>query len=215
MDNDSSVTDEEGEEEVLTQEPSQQQDSIAVRRPRREIRKPARFVDMVAYALPIVNDDVPSSYKEAIRSSECTSNRVADALSRRSNLLATMTLSVPGFESFKELLETDPFFTKIMAGLGSQNFSEFFLVDGFLFHGNHYVFLSVVCGCKLSKNYTEGHLGRDRTLQLVRIIILADDSAGGGTICGTLSCMSSIKREGDECGSLFASTNSDTAMDGT
>ncbi|KAK0579286.1 hypothetical protein LWI29_024013 [Acer saccharum] len=70
MDNDSSVTDEEGEEEVLTQEPSQQQDSIAVRRPRREIRKPARFVDMVAYALPIVNDDVPSSYKEAIRSSE-------------------------------------------------------------------------------------------------------------------------------------------------
>ncbi|KAK0598599.1 hypothetical protein LWI29_036201 [Acer saccharum] len=74
MDNDSSVTDEEGEEEVLTQEPSQQQDSIAVRRPRREIRKPARFVDMVAYALPIVNDDVPSSYKEAIRSSESNYN---------------------------------------------------------------------------------------------------------------------------------------------
>ncbi|KAH7557291.1 hypothetical protein JRO89_XS11G0106700 [Xanthoceras sorbifolium] len=38
------------------------------------------------------------------------SNRVADALSRRSNLLATMTLSVPGFESFHDLLESDPYF---------------------------------------------------------------------------------------------------------
>ncbi|KAG8487895.1 hypothetical protein CXB51_018354 [Gossypium anomalum] len=54
------------DEEVLTQEPLQQQDSIAYRRPRREIRKPARFDDIVAYALPIVDDDVPSTYTEAI-----------------------------------------------------------------------------------------------------------------------------------------------------
>ncbi|KAH9659029.1 hypothetical protein KPL70_023708 [Citrus sinensis] len=55
----------ENDEEVLTQEPSQQHDSIAYRRPHREIRRPARFVDMVVYALPIVDDDVPSTYKEA------------------------------------------------------------------------------------------------------------------------------------------------------
>ncbi|KAH9698403.1 hypothetical protein KPL71_024000 [Citrus sinensis] len=66
--NDSPSTDD--DEEVLTQEPSQQQDSIAYRRPRREIRRPARFVDTVAYALPIVNDDVPSTYKEAISNPE-------------------------------------------------------------------------------------------------------------------------------------------------
>ena len=59
MDNDSPSTDD--DEEVLTQEPLEQQDSITYRRARREIRRPACFVDMVAYALPIVDDDVPST----------------------------------------------------------------------------------------------------------------------------------------------------------
>ncbi|KAH9800324.1 hypothetical protein KPL71_000620 [Citrus sinensis] len=68
MDSDSPST--ENDEEVLTQEPSQQHDSIAYRMPHREIRKPARFVDMVAYALPIVDDDVPSTYREAISNPE-------------------------------------------------------------------------------------------------------------------------------------------------
>ena len=54
------------DEEVSTQELLQQQDSIAYRRPRREIRKPARFDDIVAYALPITDDDVPSTYTEVI-----------------------------------------------------------------------------------------------------------------------------------------------------
>ena len=44
-----------GEEEVSNEEPQQQHDlPIAIRRPRREIRKPARFEDMVAYAFPVV-----------------------------------------------------------------------------------------------------------------------------------------------------------------
>ncbi|KAK9200145.1 hypothetical protein WN944_015341 [Citrus x changshan-huyou] len=68
MDSDSPST--ENDEEVLTQEPSQQHNSIAYRRPRREIRRPARFVDMVAYALPIVDDDVPSTYREAVSNPE-------------------------------------------------------------------------------------------------------------------------------------------------
>ena len=44
-----------GEEEVSNDEPQQQHDlPIAIRRPRREIRKPAQFEDMVAYAFPVV-----------------------------------------------------------------------------------------------------------------------------------------------------------------
>ena len=67
---DSSVEEEESEiEEVPTQEPQQQHESIAVNRPRREIHKPARFANMVAYALPVV-DDVPSTFSEAVRSTE-------------------------------------------------------------------------------------------------------------------------------------------------
>ncbi|KAH9684938.1 Integrase catalytic domain-containing protein [Citrus sinensis] len=63
-----SVDEIEDDEEVLTQEPSQQQDSIGYRRPCREIHRPARFVDMVAYALPIVDDDIPSTYREGVTS---------------------------------------------------------------------------------------------------------------------------------------------------
>ncbi|KAJ8771862.1 hypothetical protein K2173_027039 [Erythroxylum novogranatense] len=32
--------------------------------------EPARFTDIVAYALPVIEDDIPSTYKEAVRSSE-------------------------------------------------------------------------------------------------------------------------------------------------
>ena len=75
---DSPMTEEESdEEEVSTQEPQQQQESIAVNRARREIHKPARFVDMVAYALPVV-DDVPSTFSEAVRSTE--NDRWKDAM---------------------------------------------------------------------------------------------------------------------------------------
>ena len=44
-----------GEEEVSNEEPQQQQDlPISIKRLRREIRKPARFEDMVAYEFPVV-----------------------------------------------------------------------------------------------------------------------------------------------------------------
>ena len=44
-----------GEDEVSNEEPQQQQDlPISIRRPRREIRKLARFEDMVAYEFPMV-----------------------------------------------------------------------------------------------------------------------------------------------------------------
>ena len=58
----------ESEAPVLT--PSQLTKSIAVRRSKREIQKPARYVDAVAYALPIVEEDIPSTYKEAACTSE-------------------------------------------------------------------------------------------------------------------------------------------------
>ena len=58
------------ESEVPVLTPSQLTKSIAVRRSKREIRKPARYVDAVAYALPFVEEDIPSTYKEAMCTSE-------------------------------------------------------------------------------------------------------------------------------------------------
>ncbi|KAI9200529.1 hypothetical protein LWI28_009470 [Acer negundo] len=37
----------------------QQLESIATSRPKRDIRKPTRYIDMVAYALPVTDGDVP------------------------------------------------------------------------------------------------------------------------------------------------------------
>ena len=55
-----------GEEEVSNEELQQQQDlPIAIRRPRREIRKPARFEDVVAYAFPVVEKGIPQTFLEA------------------------------------------------------------------------------------------------------------------------------------------------------
>ena len=55
-----------GEEEVSNEEPQQQHDlPIAIRRRRKEIRKPARFEDMVAYAFSVVEEGIPQTFLEA------------------------------------------------------------------------------------------------------------------------------------------------------
>ena len=52
--------------EGFPQESQHQHESIAVNKPRREIRRPSLYNDTVAYAFPIRDDDVPSTHKEAI-----------------------------------------------------------------------------------------------------------------------------------------------------
>ena len=98
-----------------------------------------------------------------------TSNRVADALSRRTNLLSTMTVQVPGFETFKELLQQDPYFATILLNLNAVENRDFLLVNGFLFHGNQLCVPDSSLRFKIIKElHDEGHVGRDRTLQLVK-----------------------------------------------
>ena len=98
-----------------------------------------------------------------------TSNRVADALSRRNNLLSTMTVHVPGFETFKDLLQIDPYFAAIMLNLNAIENRDFLVVDGFLFHGNQLCVPDSSLRFQIIKElHEEGHVGRDRTLQLVK-----------------------------------------------
>ena len=63
-------------------------------------------------------------------------NRVADALSRRKNLLTQMSIEVPGFDSFVELFEIDPYFSDIVAKVKAGARTDFLFHDGFLFKGN-------------------------------------------------------------------------------
>ena len=54
-----------GEKEVSNEEPQQQHDlPITIRSPRRDIRKPARFEDMVTYAFPVVVEGIPQTFLE-------------------------------------------------------------------------------------------------------------------------------------------------------
>ena len=71
-DNDVEVDEENDSDEIEAPAllPSKLTESIVVRRPRRDIHKPVRFIDMVAYALPIVEDDIPSTCKEAMHTCE-------------------------------------------------------------------------------------------------------------------------------------------------
>ena len=75
---DSPIIEEElNEEEVQTQEPLHQPESIVQRKEKRTIRKPVRYADMVSFTSPIATDDVPATYNEAVQSSEQEKWRIA------------------------------------------------------------------------------------------------------------------------------------------
>lgn len=96
------------------------------------------------------------------------SNKVADALSRRSSLLTMMHSEVLGFETFRELLLTDPYFSEIMRAVQSGEKSEFLLHQGFLFKGTQLCIPECSLRAKIIRElHNEGHMGRDKTLHLV------------------------------------------------
>ena len=95
-------------------------------------------------------------------------NQVTDALSRRSTLLIAMRLEVLGFDSFCDLLDINPYFSAIMSAIRADKWTNFLLHDRFLFKGNQLCVPD--CSFRLQiiqELHDEGHIGRDRTLQLV------------------------------------------------
>lgn len=95
-------------------------------------------------------------------------NKVADALSRRHTLLATSEASVMGFSSFAELYPLDPFFGPIWTLLQQGRHPDFLIQDGFLFRDTKLCIPSCSWRLKIIQElHGEGHMGRDRTLQLV------------------------------------------------
>ncbi|GKB02407.1 putative nucleotidyltransferase, ribonuclease H [Tanacetum coccineum] len=64
------------------------------------------------------------------------SNRAADALSRRSGLLVTMQVDVPGLDVIRDMVTVDPYFSVVLQGVQAGEKPDFFLHDGFHFKGN-------------------------------------------------------------------------------
>lgn len=95
-------------------------------------------------------------------------NHMVDALSRRHSLLSSFHVSVPGFASFVDLYEMDPFFAKIFTDTKEGVHDEYSIQDGFLFRGLRLCVLECSWRLKIVRELRdEGHVGRDRTLHLV------------------------------------------------
>lgn len=96
------------------------------------------------------------------------SNRVADALSWRSCLLSEIRTEVPGLDDFRELYAFDSYFGPILENIAAGTEHQFHLHDGFIFKG-----LAIcISDCSLrnkliSELHSAGHVGRDRTVELV------------------------------------------------
>ncbi|PKI50012.1 hypothetical protein CRG98_029599 [Punica granatum] len=96
-------------------------------------------------------------------------NRVAYALSRRNNLLVNLRIEVPCFDCLCDLLEIDPYFSNVLGKVRVGEKLEFLLHDGFLFKGNQLCIPDCSLRLQIIKElHGEGHVGRDRTLQLVQ-----------------------------------------------
>lgn len=95
-------------------------------------------------------------------------NKVADELSRRQTLLTEMRVEVPSFDSLCDSYATDPYFFHVIRKLQESVKLEFAWVDGFLFRGNQLCIPEDSLKLKIVQElHNEGHVGRDRTLQLV------------------------------------------------
>ncbi|KAK0584884.1 hypothetical protein LWI29_020318 [Acer saccharum] len=95
-------------------------------------------------------------------------NRVAYALSRRRNLLVDMRVRVLGFESFQNLYSLDSFFAVILKRIEENQLSDFVMQEDFIFKGNQLCIPNCSLRAKIIQElHVEGHLGSDRTFQLV------------------------------------------------
>nr|GEW43799.1 putative reverse transcriptase domain-containing protein [Tanacetum cinerariifolium] len=97
------------------------------------------------------------------------SNRAVDALSKRSGLLVTMQVDVPGLNVIRDMVTVDLYFLVVLQGVQAGEKPNFFLHDGFLFKRNQLCIPDSSLRLQIIKElHGEGHVSRDRTLQLVQ-----------------------------------------------
>ncbi|GJR00530.1 RNA-directed DNA polymerase [Tanacetum coccineum] len=111
-------------------------------------------------------------FNYVIKHKSGASNKVADALSRKTTLLVTISNKVVGFDSIKELYASDEDFGNIWMELETkQHRGEFILLDDYLFKGNRLCIPKTSLRSQLTKEVHAGglsaHLGRDKTIASV------------------------------------------------
>lgn len=94
-------------------------------------------------------------------------NCVADAVRCWTSLLTIMHTQVFGFDYFQELLSTDPSFASVVEDVSVDSRSNYFMHDGFCFKENQLCVPDPSLRLKIIKELHNGHMGRDKMLQLV------------------------------------------------
>ncbi|XP_021747683.1 uncharacterized protein LOC110713541 [Chenopodium quinoa] len=117
------------------------------------------------------------SFNFATKYKKGKTNIVADALSRRHNLLGIMETKILGFEVMKESYKDDLELKEIMESCKNGVHGSFVIVDGFLFKGNK---LCVPKGAIRELLIKEahggglaGHMGIQKTLEILQSFLLA------------------------------------------
>ena len=108
----------------------------------------------------------------SIRHKARVQNKVANALSRRADLLITLKNEIMGFEQFKELYEADEDFRETWEKcVTNQPCDDFHIQDGYSMRGNQLRIPQISLREKVIQDLHRGglasHLGRDKTIAAV------------------------------------------------
>ena len=112
------------------------------------------------------------SFTFVIKYKKGKDNVVADALSRKANLLTRLDISVLGLDEIKKLYATDAFFGDIFAQCSEhKGIGDFYLHKGFLFKANKLCIpessLRLVLLKESHGGVLMGHFGRDKTFAML------------------------------------------------
>ena len=112
------------------------------------------------------------SFTFVIKYKKGKDNVVADALSRKANLLTRLDISVLGLDEIKEMYATDAFFGDIFAQCSEhKGIGDFYLHQGFLFKANKLCIpessLRLVLLKESHGGTLMGHFGRDKTYAML------------------------------------------------
>ena len=100
-------------------------------------------------------------------------NGVADALSRRADLMRTLSLEIVGFETLTELYADNDDFKKVWATcVLKQPYDDFYIHDGFLMKSGQLCLFRTSLREKVIRDFhcdgLVGHLGRDKTIESIK-----------------------------------------------
>lgn len=122
---------------------------------------------------------------------------MADALSRRHNVLTLMQTSVPVFSYLVELYPTDAYFGRLLIEATTGVSKDFTLHDGFLFKGLRLCIPESSLRLKIIQElHNEGYVGRDRTLHLATSSYFWPSMRRDVAFCATVSRLPFFERQG-------------------